>query len=275
MESEIKFIIAKDMGIEMPKGKELKTFQNFFTFIRKSLKIKYTRNIHIDSILKKCKSKFYKAVNDCIKKCVKLHIKKVPQTFITNISIRYNRQFLECTIYELYKIFNLIPFPIETILQQEYCLQSKVSFLKYILLSKVDDLYSVYIQSKRYKKEIELMKKRKGTKLTYLYQFVAENLVNYYYYSTPHTKDDIIFKEKNVNKNYISNNKKFNIFFKKDGGGENKNENINDNKDENKNENIDDYINKINKNINENININKNMNIIGKEIKNINEVKQN
>ena len=41
------------MGIEISKDMELKTFQNFFTYIRKSLKIKYTRNIHIDSILKK------------------------------------------------------------------------------------------------------------------------------------------------------------------------------------------------------------------------------
>ena len=161
MEKEIKFKIIKDMEIEMPKRKELKTFQNFFTFIRKSLKIKKTRNIHIDSILKKCKSKFYKAVNDCIKKCLKLRIKKVPQTFITNISIRYNRQFLEYTIYELYQILNLIPFPIETILQKEYCLQSKVSFFKYLLLSRIDDLYSIYIKSKRYKKDIKLMKKKK------------------------------------------------------------------------------------------------------------------
>ena len=113
MEKEIKFKLIKDMGIEMPKDTELKTFQTLFTYVRNSLKIKYTRNIHIDSILKKCKSKFYKAVNDCIRKCVKINIKKVPQAFITNISIKYNNQFLKCTINKLYDFFGLIPYPFQ------------------------------------------------------------------------------------------------------------------------------------------------------------------
>jgi hypothetical protein len=94
MEKEIKFKINYDMGIEIPKDMELKTFQTLFTYVRNALKIKYTRNIHIDSILKKCKSKFYKAVYDCIKKCVIINMKKAPQISITNISIIYNRQFL-------------------------------------------------------------------------------------------------------------------------------------------------------------------------------------
>jgi len=161
MESEIKFKIAKDIGIEMPKDMELKSFQNIFSYIRKSLKIKYTRNIHIDSILKKCKSKFYKAVNDCIRKCVKINIKKVPQTFITNISIKYNSQFLECTINKLYDFYGLIPYPLETIIQRNYYIKGKENFFKYILLSRIYDLYSLYIQSKRYKKEIESMKKKR------------------------------------------------------------------------------------------------------------------
>ena len=129
MEKKIKFEISKDMEIEMPKDMELKTFQTLFTYVRNSLNIKYTRNIHIDSILKKCKSKFYKAVNDCIKKCVKLHIKKVPQTFITNISIKYNSQFLKCTINKLYDFFGLIAYPLETIIQRNYCIKGKENFL--------------------------------------------------------------------------------------------------------------------------------------------------
>ena len=116
----------------------------------------------------------------------------------------------------------------ETIIKRNYCIKGKENFFKYILLSRIDDLYSLYIQSKRYKKEIELMKKRKGIKMTILYQFVAENLVNYYYYSKPHKKRNIIGKVKNANNNYITNNKK-------NFENENKNENIN----ENKNENID------------------------------------
>ena len=227
MEKEIKFKITKDIGIKMPKNMELKTFQNFFTYIRKSLKIKYTRNIHIDSILKKCKSKFYKAVYDCIRKCVIINIKKVPQTFITNISIKYNSLFLDYTIHKLYNFFGLMPYPLETILKNKYCIKNKENFFKYILLSRIDDLYLLYIQSKRYKKEIELMKKKKGIKMTLLYQFVAENLVNYYYYSKPHKKRNKIGRVKNANINYITNNNKN---LENENENENKNENINENK---------------------------------------------
>ena len=238
MEKERKFKIIKDMGIKMPKDMELKTFQNLFTYVRNSLKIKYTRNIHIDSILKKCKSKFYKAVYDCIRKCVIINIKKIPQIFITNISIIYNRQFLDYTIHELYNCFGLMPYSLETIMQKNYYIKGKENFFKYILLSRVDDLYSLYIQSKRYKKEIESMKKKKGIKITLLYQFVAENLVNYYYYSKPHTKINKLGEAKSMNINYNTNNNKiYNKNFENENENENKAENENENKAENENEN--------------------------------------
>ena len=228
MEKKIKFEISKDMEIEMPKDMELKTFQTLFTYVRNSLNIKYTRNIHIDSILKKCKSKFFKAVYDCIKKCVIINMKKVPQNFITNISIIYNRQFLDYTIHELYNCFGLMPYSLETIMQKNYYIKGKENFFKYILLSRVDDLYSLYIQSKRYKKEIESMKKKKGIKITLLYQFVAENLVNYYYYSKPHTKINKLGEAKSMNINYNTNNnnnKIYNNNFENENENENKNEN--------------------------------------------------
>ena len=238
MEKEIKFEISKDMEIEMPKDMELKTFQTLFTYVRNSLNIKYTRNIHIDSILKKCKSKFYKAVYDCIRKCVIINIKKIPQIFITNISIIYNRQFLDYTIHELYDYFGLMPYSLETIMQKKYYIKGKENFFKYILLSRVDDLYSIYIQSKRYKKEIEKMKKIKGIKMTFLYQFVAENLVNYYYYSKPHPKINKLGEAKSMNINYNTNNNKiYNNNFKNENENENKDENENENEYENKNEN--------------------------------------
>ena len=240
MEKKIKFEISKDMEIEIPKDMELKTFQTLFTYVRNSLNIKYTRNIHIDSILKKCKSKFYKAVYDCIRKCVIINIKKIPQIFITNISIIYNRQFLDYTIHELYNYFGLIPYSLETIMQKNYYIKGKENFFKYILLSRVDDLYSLYIQSKRYKKEIESMKKKKGIKITLLYQFVAENLVNYYYYSKPHPKINKLQKPKSMNINYNTNNNNIynNNFENNENKDENESENENENEnDENKNEN--------------------------------------
>ena len=211
MENEIKYKINKEIGIEIPKEMNSMSFQNFFTFLRKSLQIKYTRRIHIDSILKKCKGKFFKAVNDCLRKCLKINIKKLPQTFITNISIEYNKQFLQFTINDLYNFFGLCPYSMDIILKKEYCMQGKEDYFKYIFLSKVDTLYSVFIESNRYKKEIELMKKQKGNKIAFLHQFVAENFISYYYYSRPHIKkikasEVDLENSNNINKTTNNNN---------------------------------------------------------------------
>jgi len=188
MDNEIKYKINEDMNIEIPNSAEYMTFQGLFTFFRKKLKIKYTRKIHIDSILKKCKGKFFKAINDCLRLCVTINLRKFPQEFITNISIEYNKQFLGFKIIDLYTYFNLTPYSLETIFEKHYYAEGKEKYCKFIFLSKMDELYSIYIQSKRYKRELESMKKQKGKKITFLYQFVAENLMSYYYYSKPHIK---------------------------------------------------------------------------------------
>ena len=241
MDYPTKYKINENIGIEIPKEMKYMTFQGFFTFLRKSLQIKYTRRIHIDSILKKCKGKFFKAVNDCLKQCVKINLKKLPQTYITNISIEYNKQFLDFTINDLYNYFNLSPYPMETILQKDYCVKGKESFFKYIFLSKIKNLYSIYIQSKRYKRELESMKRQKGIKMVYLHQFVAENFISYYCYSKPHIK-----KNKNIEtRNNVNDNNNNNI----------NNNNINNNL----NNNMIDYNNINNNNINYN-NINNNSN---------------
>ena len=210
MENEIRYTINKDICIEIPKEMKSMTFQGFFTFLRKSLQIKYTRRIHIDSILKKCKGKFFKAINDCLRKCLKINIKKLPQSYITNISIEYNKNFFDFTINDLYNYFNLMPYPMDTILQKNFCIKGKETYFKYIFLSKINTLYSFYIQSNRYKKEIESMKKSKGIKMVFLYQFVAENFVNYYYYSKPHIKKNRNSESNNYDSNFIINNNIFN-----------------------------------------------------------------
>ena len=53
MENTMNFETVEKMGFAYPKELKTMSFQNIFIFIRKSLQIKYTRRIHIDSILKK------------------------------------------------------------------------------------------------------------------------------------------------------------------------------------------------------------------------------
>lgn len=211
MENEMKYEINKDLYIYIPKNMKPKTFQGFFTFLRKSLQIKYKRRFHIDSILKKCKGRFFKAINDCLRLCVKITIKRLPQSYITNISIEYNKKFLDFTLIDLYNYYSLLPFSIDVILEKEYYIKGKENLFKYILLSKVRNLYSEYIQSKRYKKEIELIKKQKGSKIGYLYEFVAQNFINYYCHSKPHIRKRKSLGMNNNNTNNVINNNNNNV----------------------------------------------------------------
>ena len=178
------FSINKEIEALLPQEERV-SFPKSFSYLRKKLQIKQSRKTHIDSILKKCKARFFKAINDCIKQCVKIQIKKFPQSFITNISIEYNKYILKLTVYELFQIFNLSNDMLDN--SNENCFFSgKERYFKYIYYSKISDLYISYIQSKRYKREIECIKYNLGIKMLLLYEFVSENFVNYYTFSQPH-----------------------------------------------------------------------------------------
>ena len=183
-----KFKISEDLGFELNDEMKSLSFQGLFAYLRKSLDVNYTRKLHIDSILKKCKGKFFKAVSECVRKCLKINVPKFPQTFITNIAIEYNQQFLNYTIEDLYQYFHLLPYSIDDILEKNYCIKEKSIYLKYIFLSKISNLYLQYVQSKKYKRMIELIKDKKGIKIAKLYQFVSDNFVNYYVFSKAHMK---------------------------------------------------------------------------------------
>ena len=186
------FSINKEIDTWLPLEERV-SFPKSFSYLRKKLQIKQSRKTHIDSILKKCKARFFKAISDCIKQCVKIQIKKFPQSFITNISIEYNKYILKLTVYELYQIFNLSKDVLDE--SNENCFFSgKERYFKYIYYSKISDLYLSYIQSKRYKREIENIKINLGLKMYLLYEFVSENFVNYYTFSQPHFYKNVALK---------------------------------------------------------------------------------
>ena len=194
------FKINKELDTLLPNDKRT-SFQKSFSFLRKRLQIKQSRKTYIDSILKKCKARFFKAINDCLKQCLKIHIKKFPQSFITNISIEKNKSILGLTVQDIYQNFNLSNINLEECIKEDLCYKDKENYLKYICKSKISDLYFLYIESKRYMREIQYIKNQIGIKMYLLYIFVSENFVNYYLFSKPH------FCKKN-NKKIESKNEK-------------------------------------------------------------------
>ena len=129
------FLCSKNLQINLFLQKEKNlTFQQNFTYLRKKLQIKLTRKTYIDSILKKCKGRFFKAINDCLRKCTFIYIHKLPQKFITDISISYNKNFLNYTTIDLYRYFNLKPFNKEDKIEKSnFCIKGKETYLKFIL----------------------------------------------------------------------------------------------------------------------------------------------
>jgi hypothetical protein len=183
-----KFFISDDLGIKLGDGKEKLTFQGIYILLRNTLDIKYTRKLHIDSILKKCKGKFFKALYECLRKCIIINIPKFPQSFITNISTEYNKQFLDFTLKDLYQYFHLLPYSIDEFFEKKYCLKGKEIYFKYLVYSKLTNLYSQYLKSKNYKRTLELIKTKKGINICKLYQFASENFINYYLFSKAHIR---------------------------------------------------------------------------------------
>ena len=179
-------MINPDIDVLLPKEKR-RSFQKSFAYLRKKLQIKLARKSNIDSILKKCKGKFFKAINDCLKKCTnKKEVFKIPTTFITNISIENNKNIFTKSFIELYKEFNLHPINIDEFINEGKCIKGKENYFRYILVSKISELYKLYIQSKRYKREVNIIKNISGIKMMLLYKFVSENFINYFLYTKPH-----------------------------------------------------------------------------------------
>ena len=205
-----KFLINDDLGLGHIKDIEMLSFQGLFTSLRKTLDVKYTRKLHIDSILKKCKGRFFKAINECVKKCLRINVPKFPQNFITNISIEYNQKFLDFTMGDLYSYFHLLPYSLDDIMEKNYCYKEKEIYLKYIFLSKMGSLYFQYIQSKQYKRMIDLIKTKKGIKIAKLYQFVSDNFINYYVFSRAHIKKSNKNGETEQNSNLEQSNENIN-----------------------------------------------------------------
>ena len=200
------YYVNMEIDLLLPKEKRT-SFQKSFAFLRKKLQIKLTRKTYIDSILKKCKARFFKAIYDCLRKCTKKgSIAKIPQNFIINISIDNNKYILDKSIQELYQEFNLSPLSLNKFIEEGKCVKGKENYFKYLYSTKISELYILYTKSKRYKSEVEYIKDNLGLKMMQLYKFVAENFLNYYLFTKPHYCTKIKKELENNDNSYANKN---------------------------------------------------------------------
>ena len=138
--------------------------------------------------------------------CLSIKVKRLPQPFITNITIEYNRYYLEKTVFQIYKEFNLI-VNLQKIEDDIIRINNK-ELLKEFTKYKLDDLYNAYIESQCYKKTLDEIIAKSGKNLGILYEFVSKNLLSYYRYnkSKLSKKEDKKPIENNIDKDIKEKN---------------------------------------------------------------------
>ena len=161
------------------------TFQSIFTYIKKKNQIKFSRKSQIDSLLKKYKGKVFKTIHEIMNKNLNIVVKRLPQFFITNITIEYNKKYLDKNIIQIYQEFNNLP-DYKTLIENNIIKSDKEQLFKEFCSYSLINLYDLYCESKRFTKEIKKMKIKEGKRIASLYEFVSLNFSAYYKYSKPH-----------------------------------------------------------------------------------------
>ena len=184
-------------------------FQGIFSYIKKKFQIKSSRKSHIDSLLKKTKGKFFKTIHEIMNLSLNIIVKRLPQTFITNITIEYNQKYLKKNIIQVYQEFNLLP-DFDTLEEKGFIKPNRVKTFKLFCSYNLINLYEIYLQSQKYFNGINEVIIHDGRRIGLLYKFVSKNFCNYFEKNKPHiikSKENI---RRNNNKNICIDNKKIN-----------------------------------------------------------------
>ena len=155
---------------------------NFLEF-KKVLNFKRAqRKTKIDSILKKCKSKFFRAIQESIKKLLSdsnnnnnNNLIRLPQSFITNINIDYNKQFMDKSLLQIYMDLNVIQNYKDLFYNSN---QNQAFLLNKLLSLTYTELFNHYITSQRFKEDCESIREKEGEKYEILYKYVSNIFYN-------------------------------------------------------------------------------------------------
>ena len=193
----VDFINQKDLSIN--------SFNEIFLNLRKKLHIKHTRKSEVDSLLKKAKCKFFQTVHKIMKYCLSNTVNRLPQVFITNITIEYNRNYLEKTILQIYRDFDLIQ-NLQILDDKSIKIKNKELFLSFSKY-KYYELYNEYLESQCYRKDINKVINKNGKNIGLLYEFVSKNFILYYMNSKNKIEKIVEPNNNKISKNYIKKEK--------------------------------------------------------------------
>lgn len=135
------------------------------------------RKYHIDSLLKKTKSRLFKLIHIILNKCLKIKVNRLSQDFITNIRIEYNKKFLGCSIRSIYERFCSNFF---VLAETKNINEEKVDYINNFLRLSFKQLMIFYIKSKKFGRDCKEIKEKEGEGISALFYFMCINYIEYY-----------------------------------------------------------------------------------------------
>jgi hypothetical protein len=151
------------------------------------------------------KIKIFKNIHKILKYCLKLnHIKRLPQNFIINVKVKYNQQFLNKTIEEIYLKFSTLP-SLEEMINNNYIKKDKTEEFSIFMKAKLIDIIKFYLKSDLFTLDKKILEKKSGINDVILFDFVANNINDYFLYGNSSNTEAIISEN-----NSFKNNDEYN-----------------------------------------------------------------
>ena len=162
--------------------KQILTFYSTFKFYLSKYELDGIRKYRIDCLIKRAKSKFIKSLHYSMNYCLNLNVKRLPQSFVLNIKIDYNKKYLNKTIEEIYTQFKIIP-SLSEILEKKLVHKGKEELFKILMKGTFHYVYKIYLLSRLYQRHKNQVIRKNGVGVGVLYDYIANNLCNYYIFS--------------------------------------------------------------------------------------------
>ena len=172
--------LANFAASNLSGSKRRRTLHSTFLLLKKKLDLEqFMRKTQIDSLLKKCKSKAFKTIHEALKKCLNIKLPRLPQNFITNIKIDFNKVYLEKTILEIYREHKIIP-SVDEFVAKKYLIDDKIGVFKDFLALTFRNVFEYYVNSKQYVKDYYHIQQREGEKFAILFNYISKVFIQYY-----------------------------------------------------------------------------------------------
>ena len=212
---QIPFIYQKEKYLVDIEQNKIISLYSTFKYLKEKYGLKNKRKNRIDCIIKKVKTKYINAIHESIKYCVNLYIHRLPQFFITNIKIEYNKIYLNKTVEQIYTEFKILP-SLHELIEKNLIKKGKKELLIILMNSSLKDIYKYYLSSGLYKYDRMYIKNKEGEKVAKLYDYISQNICQYFLYNKGNkkkinvNKNEIVnknlYKKKNINNNIIIQN---------------------------------------------------------------------